>query len=80
MLNLLQIKAKVNLVQGQYMEQLQKADKKFIDLQAHEMNTGTGLIYSKKGKPISDKVPHLNKEFCEVKMPQMLSYYSLNVG
>lgn len=56
MLYLLQIKAKVNLVQGQYMEQLQKADKKFIDLQAHERNTGTGLIFSKKGKPISDKV------------------------
>lgn len=46
----------MNLVQGQFMEQLQKADKKFIDLQAHERNTGTGLIYSKKGKPISDKV------------------------
>lgn len=56
MLFLFQIKAKVNLVQGQYMEQLQKADKKFIDLQAHERNTGSGLIFSKKGKPISDKV------------------------
>ncbi|XP_026317694.1 coiled-coil domain-containing protein 96-like isoform X2 [Hyposmocoma kahamanoa] len=50
-----EIKAKVNAVQGQYMEQLQKADKKFHDLQTHERNTGTGLIYSKKGKPISDK-------------------------
>lgn len=46
----------MDLVQGQYKEQLQKADKKFIDLQSHERNTGTGLIYSKKGKPISDKV------------------------
>lgn len=43
-------------MQLQYVDKLENAEKKFDELQDHEKNTGTGLIYSKKGKPIADKV------------------------
>ncbi|XP_063618882.1 coiled-coil domain-containing protein 96-like isoform X1 [Cydia splendana] len=49
------IKTKVNLVDKQYEEKLHYAESKFDGLQALEKSTGTGLIYSKKGKPIADK-------------------------
>ncbi|XP_063824894.1 coiled-coil domain-containing protein 96 isoform X1 [Ostrinia nubilalis] len=49
------IKSKVNAVEAQYAERLENAEKKFDGLQTLERTTGTGLIYSKKGKPIADK-------------------------
>ncbi|XP_063533691.1 coiled-coil domain-containing protein 96-like [Cydia strobilella] len=49
------IKTKVNLVEKQYEEKLHYAESKFDGLQTLEKSTGTGLIYSKKGKPIADK-------------------------
>ncbi|KAM3964358.1 cilia- and flagella-associated protein 184 [Aphomia sociella] len=49
------IKSKVRAVEIQYEGKLQHAEKKFDDLQQIERSTGTGLIYSKKGKPIPDK-------------------------
>lgn len=35
---------------------IEGAEKKFIALQNVERSIGTGLIYSRKGKPIADKV------------------------
>ncbi|XP_049869149.1 coiled-coil domain-containing protein 96-like [Pectinophora gossypiella] len=50
-----EIKQKVSTVEVEYQAKLEIAEKKFDDLQEHERNTGSGLIFSKKGKPISDK-------------------------
>lgn len=52
----LQIKTKVQAVEVKYADHLEHAEQKFDELQALEKNTGTGLIYSAKGKPIADKV------------------------
>ncbi|XP_050671065.1 coiled-coil domain-containing protein 96 [Leptidea sinapis] len=49
------IKSKVQLVENHYNEKLNHAEKRFNDLHHLEKSTGTGLIYSKKGKPIADK-------------------------
>ncbi|XP_023943461.2 centrosomal protein of 135 kDa isoform X2 [Bicyclus anynana] len=49
------IKAKLNTIEGEYANKLEKAEKNFDALQHYEKTTGTGLIYSKKGKPISEK-------------------------
>ncbi|XP_073945210.1 cilia- and flagella-associated protein 184-like isoform X3 [Choristoneura fumiferana] len=49
------IKSKVHAVEMQYSEKLEYAESKFDDLQTYERTTGSGLIYSKKGKPIADK-------------------------
>ncbi|XP_072931559.1 cilia- and flagella-associated protein 184-like [Epargyreus clarus] len=49
------IKTKLQAVETQYGDKLEHAEKKFDELQILERNTGTGLIYSKKGKPIADK-------------------------
>ncbi|XP_052759456.1 uncharacterized protein LOC113520480 [Galleria mellonella] len=49
------IKSKMRAVEIQYEDRLRIAEKKFDDLQHLERSTGTGLIYSKKGKPITDK-------------------------
>ncbi|XP_059045294.1 coiled-coil domain-containing protein 96-like [Achroia grisella] len=49
------IKSKVHAVQIQYEDKLENTEKKFNGLQHLERSTGSGLIYSKKGKPIADK-------------------------
>ncbi|XP_032523417.2 coiled-coil domain-containing protein 96-like [Danaus plexippus] len=49
------IKTKLSAVQEEYEKKLEQAEKNFDDLQSYERTTGTGLIYSKKGKPIADK-------------------------
>ncbi|CAH0719424.1 unnamed protein product, partial [Brenthis ino] len=49
------IKLKLNAVQVQYADKLEHVEKNFDALQNYERTTGTGLIYSKKGKPIADK-------------------------
>lgn len=55
-LYLLQIWSKVDVVENQYKNKNDHANAKFSDLQTLEKNTGTGLIYSRKGKPIAEKV------------------------
>lgn len=55
-MNNFQIKLKVQTVEKQFAERLEYAENKFDALQAFEKSTGTGLIYSAKGKPIADKV------------------------
>ncbi|XP_045772312.1 uncharacterized protein LOC123872180 [Maniola jurtina] len=49
------IKAKLNTVEAEYAGKLEQAEKNFDELQHYERTTGSGLIYSKKGKPIADK-------------------------
>ncbi|CAH0397950.1 unnamed protein product [Chilo suppressalis] len=49
------IREKVSGVEAQYVDRLEKAEQKFDSLQDVERETGIGLIYSKKGKPIADK-------------------------
>lgn len=53
---MLQIQSKVQAVQMQYNSRLELAIEKFEALQNLEKTTGSSLIYSKKGKPMSDKV------------------------
>ncbi|XP_053607704.1 GRIP and coiled-coil domain-containing protein 2 [Plodia interpunctella] len=53
-----EIKSKLHVVDVHYRSRLEHAEKKFDDLQHLENTTGTGLIYSKKGKPIADKTVH----------------------
>ncbi|KAL4709943.1 hypothetical protein ACJJTC_003906 [Scirpophaga incertulas] len=50
-----EIKSKVSKIRTQYLNRLENAEKNFDNLQTIEKNTGIGLIYSMKGKPISDK-------------------------
>ncbi|CAG4980071.1 unnamed protein product [Colias eurytheme] len=52
---MLDIKSKLQAVQVQYGDKLEHAEKSFNTLQHLEKSTGTGLIYSKKGKPIAEK-------------------------
>ncbi|XP_045497489.1 uncharacterized protein LOC123695627 [Colias croceus] len=52
---MLDIKSKLQAVQVQYGDKLEHAEKSFNTLQHLEKTTGTGLIYSKKGKPIAEK-------------------------
>ncbi|XP_075973313.1 cilia- and flagella-associated protein 184-like [Anticarsia gemmatalis] len=47
--------SKVGTVENTFTERLEHAETKFAGLQTLERTTGTGLIYSKKGKPIADK-------------------------
>ncbi|XP_047024382.1 coiled-coil domain-containing protein 96 [Helicoverpa zea] len=49
------IKMKVSEVEQKYQERLEHANTKFDGLQQLERSTGSGLIYSRKGKPIADK-------------------------
>ncbi|XP_068632018.1 cilia- and flagella-associated protein 184-like [Battus philenor] len=49
------IKSKLQTVENKYNDRLEIATKKFEELQQLERSTGTGLIYSKKGKPIAEK-------------------------
>ncbi|XP_022114461.2 coiled-coil domain-containing protein 96 [Pieris rapae] len=49
------IRKKLEAVQFTYEDKLEHAEKNFNNLQHLEKSTGTGLIYSKKGKPIADK-------------------------
>nr|XP_026488453.1 uncharacterized protein LOC113395106 [Vanessa tameamea] len=49
------IKSKLHIVQVKYANKLEHAENSFKALQSYERSTGTGLIYSKKGKPIADK-------------------------
>ncbi|CAK1547120.1 unnamed protein product [Leptosia nina] len=49
------IKRKLEAVQFKYEDKLEHVEKNFNNLQQLEKSTGTGLIYSKKGKPIADK-------------------------
>ncbi|CAH0701273.1 unnamed protein product [Spodoptera exigua] len=49
------IKRKVTEVEETYTGRLEHANKKFDELQHLERSTGSGLIYSRKGKPIADK-------------------------
>ncbi|XP_046959937.1 uncharacterized protein LOC124530008 [Vanessa cardui] len=49
------IKSKLHIVQVKYADKLEHAENSFNALQTYERTTGTGLIYSKKGKPIADK-------------------------
>ncbi|KAJ8730176.1 hypothetical protein PYW07_017214 [Mythimna separata] len=50
-----EIKKKVSEVEEKYGGRLQQANTKFDGLQHLERTTGSGLIYSRKGKPIADK-------------------------
>ncbi|XP_004925900.1 coiled-coil domain-containing protein 96 [Bombyx mori] len=72
------IKAKVQTVQLQYADRLEQAEKKFDELENYEKNTGTGLIYSKKGKPIADKTVQrfltLQRRKCEQSSALCLRY------
>ncbi|XP_013198346.2 uncharacterized protein LOC106141235 [Amyelois transitella] len=52
------IKSKLHVVDMHYRSRLEHAEEKFEELQHLEKTTGTGLIYSKKGKPIADKTVH----------------------
>ncbi|KOB70028.1 putative coiled-coil domain-containing protein, partial [Operophtera brumata] len=47
--------AKVEAVEEQHSDRLSHAEAKFDEIQNLEQTTGTGLIYSAKGKPIADK-------------------------
>ncbi|KAJ8728072.1 hypothetical protein PYW08_016457 [Mythimna loreyi] len=49
------IKKKVSEVEEKYAGRLEHANSKFDGLQHLERTTGSGLIYSRKGKPIADK-------------------------
>ncbi|XP_050560955.1 coiled-coil domain-containing protein 96 [Spodoptera frugiperda] len=49
------IKKKVTEVEETYGGRLEHAEKKFDELQHLERSTGSGLIYSRKGKPIANK-------------------------
>ncbi|KAG6442409.1 hypothetical protein O3G_MSEX002294 [Manduca sexta] len=72
------IRSKVQAVEVQYADRLEDAEKKFDELQNHEKNTGTGLIYSKKGKPIADKTVQrfltLQRRKCEQSSALCLRY------
>ncbi|KAJ0177139.1 hypothetical protein K1T71_007148 [Dendrolimus kikuchii] len=72
------IKAKVRAVEQQYADRLEYAGSKFDGLQAFEKSTGTGLIYSKKGKPIADKTVQrfltLQRRKCEQSSALCLRY------
>ncbi|KAL0892944.1 hypothetical protein ABMA27_014616 [Loxostege sticticalis] len=72
------IKTKVNAVEAQYAERLENAENKFDGLQTLERTTGTGLIYSKKGKPIADKTVErfllLQRRKCEQSSALCLRY------
>ncbi|KAL0841151.1 hypothetical protein ABMA28_014897 [Loxostege sticticalis] len=72
------IKTKVNAVEAQYAERLENAENKFDGLQTLERTTGTGLIYSKKGKPIADKTVErfllLQRRKCEQASALCLRY------
>lgn len=48
---------------AQYEERLENAESVFDTLQEYERSTGTGLIYSNKGKPIADKVTDISSHF-----------------
>ncbi|XP_039754324.1 uncharacterized protein LOC120629447 [Pararge aegeria] len=54
-LEMADIKAKLNTVEAEYAGKREQAENNFDGLQNYERSTGTGLIYSKKGKPIADK-------------------------
>ncbi|CAG5031641.1 unnamed protein product [Parnassius apollo] len=75
---LAEIKSQVQVVEVQFFDRLQQATKKFDDLQYLERNTGTGLIYSKKGKPIAEKTVErlltLQKHKCEQASAMCLRY------
>lgn len=58
-----QIRTKVQAVEVKYADRLVHAEEKFDGLQGLEKNTGTGLIYSAKGKPIADKVLFIANAF-----------------
>ncbi|CAB3224056.1 unnamed protein product [Arctia plantaginis] len=49
------LRAKITTVENQFLAQHEHAESKFAALQAFERTTGTGLIFSAKGKPIPDK-------------------------
>ncbi|CAH2106483.1 unnamed protein product [Euphydryas editha] len=72
------IKSKLDVVQVQYADKLEHVENRFNALQNHERNTGIGLIYSKKGKPIADKTVErlltLQRRKCEQASALCLRY------
>ncbi|XP_026725064.1 coiled-coil domain-containing protein 96 [Trichoplusia ni] len=52
---LAEIKSRVSEVEEKYVARLDNANSKFDELQQLERQTGSGLIYSRKGKPMTDK-------------------------
>ncbi|CAH0579077.1 unnamed protein product [Chrysodeixis includens] len=54
-MELADVKSKVSEVEEKYLARLENANSKFHELQQLERQTGSGLIYSRKGKPMTDK-------------------------